>query len=267
MRNDNLLLVIASDRVSTHNVTHISTIPQKGEVLTALTVFWIKQIDDLGIKTHLVASGEEVYKFLPEADYPKDFHHRALIVQKLTMIPIEFIFRTHMAGSLWKKYYSKGLPNPYGIDLPQGLELMSPFEEVIFTPTEKSETDDELESQDVIQTYNAAYEKAKLAYYHCRIFASTQGIAIIDTKLEVGIDVYGEICIADELFTPDSSRFVDVKGIKIGTEPEWYDKQILREEAERIWGDGPKVPLTFSDGICEKTRMQYQRIFEMITKH
>jgi phosphoribosylaminoimidazole-succinocarboxamide synthase len=223
-----------------------------------------KLTNEIGIKTHLVCSGIDIYNFIPRGEYPADFHHKALIVRRLDMIPVEFIFRNRMAGSLWKNFYSKGLSNPYDLDLPDGLQLMSPFEHAVFTPTEKSETDDELNSLETAQKYHSAFKIAKLSYYHCHVFADSRGIDMIDTKVELGLDSHGEIRLGDECFTPDSSRFVDADEITIGTEPIWFDKQLLRNEAERMWNTGTKVPLTFSDEICNETQSQYHRIFEMI---
>ena len=123
-----LLLVVATDRVSTHNVVHESAISHKGEALTALTVFWMAE-QFVAINTHLIAWGRNIYNYLPAVagDYPADLHLRAIVVEKLEMFPVEFIFRSRMAGSLWKDYYKKKLPNPYGLTLSTGLQLMAPF--------------------------------------------------------------------------------------------------------------------------------------------
>lgn len=132
-----LLLVVATDRISTHNVVHKSVIPGKGTFLTQMTIFWMTEI--LGVPNHLIAWGKDIYKYIPiDIDLPEGIHERAVIVKKLEMIPIEFIFRDFMAGSLWNDY-RYGRPNPYGLEIPGGLQLMSRFQGTVFTPTDKSE--------------------------------------------------------------------------------------------------------------------------------
>ena len=261
-----LLLTVMTDRVSTHNVIHKSEVPSKGFTLTLLTVFWLEHLELFEqMKTHLVAYGEDIFLYLPPQDYEEDLKFRALVIRKLTMVPVEFIFRSRMAGSLWKDYYQKGLPNPYGLNLPPGLQLMSPFEETIFTPTEKSERDDPINAEATAQKYPEACQLARKAYEFGREFAKTQGIEIIDGKFEVGIDSEGQVVLADECLTPDSCRFVSADGIVIGQEPTWLDKQYLREEAERLWADGKKVPVTFSHDAILETVLRYEQITSALT--
>lgn len=259
-----LLLVLATDRISTHNKVHLSTIPNKGYALTALTVCWMdKLLHD--ISTHLVDYGKGIYDYLPSGDYPADLHLRAIVVRKVDVMPVEFIFRSRMAGSLYKDYYSKGLPNPYGFSLPQGLELMSPFETTIFTPTDKSETDDPINASETIQKYNSAYLIARKAYEQGRTYAASRGIEIIDGKFEVGVNLAGRVILVDECLTPDSCRFVRAGTIVVGQEPSWLDKEHVRREAERIWNGGPKVPLKFSDEVCAETSCIYDEIVRAMT--
>ncbi len=135
-----LLFVVATNRVSTHDTVHKSLIQQKGENLVSLTVFWMDTILK-DIPNHLVAYGRKIYKYLPkELQYPFGLHLCGVIVHRLNMIPVEFVYRSRMAGSLWTKYYAQGKPNPYGLDLPLGLRLMSPFADIVFTPTQKLTT-------------------------------------------------------------------------------------------------------------------------------
>ena len=261
-----LLLVVATDRVSTHNVVHESAISHKGEALTALTVFWMAE-QFVAINTHLIAWGRNIYNYLPAVagDYPADLHLRAIVVEKLEMFPVEFIFRSRMAGSLWKDYYKKGFPNPYGLTLSTGLQLMSPFEELIFTPTDKSDVDDPLKAADVVARYPGACEGARNVYEKGRNFAATKGVAIIDGKFEVGLRGDGRVCLGDECLTPDACRFVWADEITVGQEPSWLDKQYLREEAERLWNGGKKVPLSFSTKVCAETSLRYGEIVGALT--
>lgn len=262
------LLLVATDRISTHDVVHESLVPLKGQVLTALTVFWANALCDDEVPSHIIATGRDIYDFLPKKDdaYPDDLHLRATVVKKLDMLPFELIFRRRMAGSLWSKYYSQGAPNPYGVELPEGLEFMSPLEPAIFTPTEKSETDDPVKSQVVELAYPWHVAVAEELYNRGVELALERGIDIIDTKLEVGIDQYGTVCIGDEILTPDSSRFVQSADIEIGKEPPWADKQIVRDEAVRLWGGKKKgPPLTFSKEVIEWTTETYLRVFHQLT--
>ncbi len=263
----NLLLVVASDRISTHNVVHRSLIPGKGIILTDITKFWMIYLQEKGIQTHMVASGVDVFDYLPSLpeSLENQFFGRSIIVKRLDMIPIEFIFRKRMAGSLWSGY-TKGIPNPYGLDIPPGLQLMSKFSEPLFTPTDKSETDEPLLDKEVRTQHKEAYEIALLAYMLVyKHMKKRAGIEIVDTKLELGRDPdTGEIVVADECFTPDSSRFVCSQNIVIGREPEWMDKQFVREEAEKIWNGGKKSPLEFSKKTIQGTIDRYREIEVLI---
>lgn len=258
------MLTVATDRVSTHNIVHRSIIPKKGHALTALTVFWMKE-QLPGIMTHLVAFGDGIWNYIPRQASSDDLMFRALVIRKLTMIPVEFIFRSRMAGSLWKDWYQKGLTNPYGLQLSRGLQLMSPFEETAFTPTDKSDTDDPLNELATVRQYPRAYELALKAYEIGREFAVNSGIEIIDGKFEVGVDSYGQVVLGDECLTPDSCRFVRDDGITVGQDPAWLDKQYLREEAEHIWAGGPKSPITFSPEVIRETTLRYEQIVEALT--
>lgn len=257
-----LLLTVATDRISTHNVVHQSEIARKGETLTALTVFWMNDVLK-DIPTHLEAFGKSIYNFLPPGKYPADLHLRAIIIRKLSMVPVEFVYRSRMAGSLMKDYYSKGLPNPYGIDLPPRLTIMSPFEHPIFTPTEKTEVDDPMGGSDVMARYTKAQKLAASAYQAGRIHAFGCGIDIIDGKFEIGM-CNGEAVLADECLTPDACRFVDADSIVVGKEPLWLDKQFVREEAEKQWNGNKRIPLTFSSEVCRETTTRYLKIAERL---
>lgn len=263
------LLVVATNRLSTHNIVHESIIPGKGEILTALSVFWTREVlgDYPEIETHLEAAGSDIYQYLPpsvRARFPK-LHHRAVVVRQLEMFPVEFIYRGYLAGSLYDKFYVKGKENPYDIEIPPGLPLMHRFDEVIFTPTDKSETDEPLPAEEVATRFPGAVALAEKVYTLIRAYANQKGIEIVDTKLELGKNGYGETVLADEIVTPDSSRFVELSAIKEGENPPWLDKQLLRDEAEKIWAGGPKRPLAFPSEIVEKSVEKYGKIFSRLT--
>jgi phosphoribosylaminoimidazole-succinocarboxamide synthase len=263
------LLQVASDRISTHNIVHQSVVPNKGEVLTMLTIFWLAKIlHDL--PNHLVAWGTGIYDFVPRAirdQYP-DLHYRAIVVERLDMIPIEFIFRRYLTGSLLKAYQNGN--DPYELDLPQGLVQMSRFESTLFTPTDKSETDEPLVSDTVRAEYDAPTWLASIVFHRIELYLLERGISIVDTKLEIGVhdteaEPYDEGVIGDEVCTPDSSRYIWTKDIRTGTEPPWLDKQCVRNEAERTWAGGTKVPLIFSDGVVGQTVRTYELLLHAIT--
>jgi len=209
----------------------------------------------------------DIFDFLPgdRSDYPEGLHHRAIVVKELQMIPIEFIIRAYLTGSLWKKFYAKGLPNPYGIKISDGLSNMSEFASPIFTPTDKSDTDDPVNSLEIEQKYPEACYIARETFRRIRNRLRQRRIEVADTKLELGLDSQGQVCVGDEVVTPDSSRFCDLQEIKVGTESPWLDKQIARDEAERIWAGGVKYPLEFDEQIIQKLSETYQGIFSKIT--
>lgn len=262
-----LLLLVATDRISTHNIIHRSTIPGKGIALTALSVFWMEKLrKEYLIPTHLRDYGTGIYGYFPKGDCPDDLHRRAIIVGKADVIPIEFIFRERMAGSLWKDFYSKGLPNPYGLILPAGLGLMSPFHAPAFTPTRKSEHDEPVPADETERNYPEASELALTAYDVIHDHAFRKGIEIIDGKEEIGIDrVSGRITLIDECGTPDCCRFIEAGSAVVGEEPRWLDKQFVREEAERAWAGGKKVPLEFTDAVISETSGRYREIVTRLT--
>jgi phosphoribosylaminoimidazole-succinocarboxamide synthase len=259
-----LLLIVASDRISTHNIVHETLIPGKGRILTEITLLWMKMFKKMGFKTHLVASGSSVQAYFSRAEFSKNFLSRSMVVHKLDMIPVEFVFRKNLAGSLAESHLSVK-PNPYGLVLPKGLQLMSEFPKPLFTPTDKSETDDPVDSSKIRTLYSEAYNVALAAYCMVHAKMSHQGISVIDTKLELGIDPKtGQVVIADECFTTDCSRFVRTNEIVLGKNPRWMDKQHMREEAEKVWNLGPKYPLEFGASVVDKTIDLYQEILEEV---
>jgi len=260
-----LLVVLATDGISTHNLVHNSRIKGKGEVLTALTIFWLEKLKKAGINTHLFKYGHRIYDYLPPGDYPEDFHHRTLIVKKLIMDLVEQIFRAYLTGSFYDKFYSKGLANPYGIDLPAGLDLMYKFPEPIYTPTDKSETDEPLDARETMEQYAEAYNVSRRVFDLVRTHLNSVGLELVDSKFEVGIDCLGRVTVGDEIGTLDSSRFADLAQITLGKNPPWLDKQLARDEAERIWAGGPKFSLTFSPEIVNQLTKTYLAIFKRIT--
>jgi len=264
---DEKLLVVATDRISTHNVVHKSEIPFKGDVLTALTIFWVREIlDKESIPHHLKSFGKEVFKFLPgkSSDYPKNLAKRAIIVEKLSMIPIEFIYRNYLMGSLYNDYRAR--KDFYRLRLPKKLPLMYKFERPVFTPTNKSDEDEPLNSDMIRQWLFEEYDLGLKVFTLIGEYLSKSGLDLCDSKLEMGLDNSGHICVGDEIVTPDSSRFSYTKDIVEGQNPPHLDKQVARDTAEKIWGkDGTKSPIKFDDGKVTEISRTYIDIFEKIT--
>lgn len=251
---------VATDRISTHNKVHKSLIPNKGEVLTLLTVFWLTKILS-SLPDHLVAWGRSIYEYLPagiEKKYPY-LHYRALVVLELDMVPYEFVFRRFLTGSLLKNY--RAGKDPYGISLPPGLTEMSRFSDWMFTPTEKSETDDPVISSMVKAVYPL---EVSVVYQACQLverYLLSLGITLIDTKVEMGGNV-----LADELFTPDSSRFAWTSEIREGVSPPWLDKQLVRDYVEKKCGKGQERSLFLPEHLVSSVGSLYQQVLYDITK-
>lgn len=258
------LLVVATRRISTHNIVHASTIPGKGEVLTALTIFWLKDVlEKIGIAHHLVAFGKDIYGYLPGAreDYPANLHHQAIVVKRLVMTPVEFVYRSYLTGSLYRDYYAKGITNPYGLRLQEGLQNMSPFSAPKFTPTDKSETDDPISWLRTKRAYPTAFTLGNRIYVAVQQHLRSKGLELVDTKFEFSDDN----TLADEVATPDSSRICELSKIVLGKDPPWLDKQVARDEAERLWGGGPKTPIAFSPEVITQVSQTYRDVFKRIT--
>lgn len=253
-----LLLPVPSDRISTHNVTHLSSIPGKGEILNAQMLFFILMIFDSKIETHVVAYGKKIYDYLPQGEYDPRLHYRAIVVQRRKVTQREFIYREYLTGSLYREYVAGR--DPYGLKLPPGLPLMYHFPETVFTPTEKSETDDPLPYLAVQDSASAGCQVTELVHQQGRDFLATRGIVLIDDKSEAS----GRMLV-DECLTGDCSRMAWAKDIQEGIEPPWLDKERARREAICMWGGGEKVPLTFSDEAIRQIQSRYQEAFEGIT--
>jgi len=253
-----LLLMVASDRLSTHNIVHLSPVPEKGELLTALSAFWL--MGPLGsISHHIVAWGRRIYKYLPqEHEYPLGLHHRAIVIHERKVTRIEFIFRNYLAGSLWRVYQKS--EDPYRLRLRQGLPLMHRFSQPVFTPTEKSENDEPLPYGDVLGRAPAGVVATRRAFNIGTPYLAERGITLIDGKFEAS----GETLV-DEWLNGDCCRMAWTKDVHEGEEPPWLDKEIARQIAMQKWGDGPKSPLEFSEHETNRIAAGYHTAFEAIT--
>jgi len=261
------LLIVASDRLSAFDVVLPTGIPDKGKVLTKLSVFWFRQIEDI-VKNHILEVDVDKY---PDAlkKYSGDLRDRSMLVKKARVIPVECVVRGYLSGSGWNDYKKTG--TICGMKLPGGLVESAKLERPIFTPTTKAEEghDMNISFEELIGIIGENLAKKlhdlSIMIYEkgCEI-AEHKGIIIADTKFEFGM-VDDEIIIVDEILTPDSSRFWSKKLYKAGGAQDSYDKQIVRDYLTTLDWDktypGPELP----ESIAEKARARYIEILEILT--
>ena len=238
-RRPDLALMLFRDSLSTHNVTHLTEIPGKGEIILAQTLFMALNCLN-GLPTHIVGFGRQIYEMLPDGPYPEDLHRKALVVRLLPQPQVEFVFRRHLAGSLLKALREDGT-DPYALGLSGDLELMHRFPEFLLTPTEKSESDDPLWASDVEKSLPKDTEVARTAFSLAEAYLEQRGLVLVDAKFELSDGV-----IADDWLNGDCSRIVRARDIRLGEEPPFLDKEVFRQIAIRKWNGGKRVPLTFT---------------------
>ena len=261
------LLLVASDRISAFDYVLEDEIPDKGRVLTQISVFWFNLLSDV-VENHLISTdvADLPEKFAPYADY---LQGRIMLVKKANMYPVECIVRGYITGSGLKEYQQLG--SVCGIELPQGLQNSEKLPSAIFTPSTKADIGDHDENisferaVEILGIKDAeALRDASLAVYtKARDHAASKGIIIADTKFEFGV-IDGRLTLADEVLTPDSSRFWPADEYKVGQEQPSFDKQIVRNWLSANWdktGNPPKLP----QDIIDQTRAKYIEAFEKIT--
>lgn len=261
------ILLVVTDRVSAFDVIMPNGIPGKGRMLTAISLFWFKQMEDI-VKNHLVAW--EVKDFPPELQkYSEILEGRSILVRKAEVIPVECIVRGYISGSGWKSYQSDG--TVCGISLPEGMKESDRLPETLFTPSTKADEghDENISFEEVVKiTGVETAERLKAlslaVYERATEKAESKGIIIADTKMEFGISD-GEIILIDELLTPDSSRFWPGSEYEPGRGQNSFDKQIVRDYLLTLDWDktspGPALP----DEIIEKTARRYKEIVDILT--
>jgi phosphoribosylaminoimidazole-succinocarboxamide synthase len=266
---DKKILMVASDRISAFDYILPTLIPDKGKILTRLSVFWFRRLEGI-IPNHLLSSdfGSFPANLRPFHEY---LAGRSLIVKEVKKIRIEAVVRGYLAGSGWEEYRATGTVN--GISLPAGLEKASRLPEPLFTPATKEEVGNHdrnitfAECEQIAGPETAGYLKEKsIALYRVAAeYALGKGIIIADTKFEFGFDDRGDIILIDEIFTPDSSRFWEKEKYQPGQEPDSLDKQYVRNYLLDIkWDKNPPVPGLPAE-VVAKTREKYQHIYEIIT--
>ena len=260
------LLMVASDRISAFDVVLPNGIPGKGKLLTQISIFWFRQMEDI-IKNHLIDTNVDSYPS-PCQKYRDQLEGRSMLVKKAKQLPVECIVRGYLSGSGWKEYQRSG--SVCGIKLPEGMKESSRLESPIYTPSTKAE-----EGHDI----NIPFEKTieivgqeiaeKLrdvslrVYSKAREMAEKKGIIIADTKFEFGI-YDNELILIDEILTPDSSRFWSARTYEPGKGQDSYDKQIIRDYLLTLdWAQtypGPELP----QSIVEKALERYREIYRII---
>jgi phosphoribosylaminoimidazole-succinocarboxamide synthase len=249
------LLLAASDRISTFDVVLPTEIPDKGRVLTGLSAFWFRRTREVSAN-HLLA-------LRPDG--------RSLECRRLEMLPIECVVRGYLAGSGWKDYQSSG--EVCGHRLPPGLRESERLPEPIFTPATKAQTghDENISREQAAELVGAErlaeVEATSIALYRLGAeYAAERGIVIADTKFEFGLDSGGRLVLADEAFTPDSSRFWPADAYEPGGPQPSFDKQFVRDYCESLDWDktepGPALP----DDVVAGTRARYVEAFERLTE-
>ncbi|EHB57904.1 Phosphoribosylaminoimidazole-succinocarboxamide synthase [Mycolicibacterium rhodesiae JS60] len=263
--DDEHLLFVASDRISAYDYILDSLIPDKGRILTAMSVFFFDYID---APNHLAGPPDD-------PRIPDEVLGRALVVRRLEMVPIECVARGYLTGSGLLDYQRDG--TVCGIALPPGLGEASKFDEPLFTPATKAELGDHDENISFEKTIelvgavraNQLRERTLQIYLQAADHALTKGIIIADTKFEFGVDADDRVVLADEVFTPDSSRYWPADTYKQGVVQPSFDKQFVRnwltgpESGWDRYGSAPPPPLP--DEIVEATRARYIEAYERIS--
>lgn len=261
------LLIVATDRISAFDFILGSGIPQKGRVLTQISLFWFEMMKDI-VPNHLISAIPREYP--PElGKYASLLEGRSMLVKKAKPFPVECVARGYLAGSGWKEYQQK--TSVCGIALPKGLLESSQLPEPIFTPATKAtsghdenisfEQMKELVGADVAQRLR---ENTLRIYRKAADYAASRGIIIADTKLEFGL-YEGEILLIDEALTPDSSRFWPADGYAPGGPQKSFDKQFVRDYLEESgWNKQPPAP-TLPDWVVLGTSAKYVEAYERLT--
>ncbi len=255
------ILMVASDRISTYDVIHPTPIPDKGNVLTGISVYWFRLTDQI-VPNHLLASAVPV---------PTALRGRGLIVKSLTMLPVECVVRGYLTGSGWTDYQATGAV--CGIELPAGLLESQRLPTPIFTPASKAlqgDHDENISFEAAVAAVGdlATAERLRdvsLALYETAAArALDRGIILADTKFEFGLDHGGRLTLGDEVLTPDSSRFWPADGYEAGRPQPSFDKQYVRDWATTTgWDRTPPAP-AIPDEVVEGTRARYVEAYERI---
>jgi len=268
--NGDSLIMVATDRISCFDVILHNTIEKKGTVLTQMSKFWFDMTGDI-VKNHMISTD---VKDMPEFFQNEKYAGKSMMCKKLEMLPVECIVRGYITGSGWASYKKNG--TVCGIVLPEGLKESEKLPEPIFTPSTKAEIGDHDEniSYEQCVTHLEKYYPGKgqeyaskirdytiALYKKCADYALSKGIIIADTKFEYGLDENGEVVIADEMLTPDSSRFWPASEYEVGKSQPSFDKQFARDWLKA----NPDNNWTLPQEIADKTIAKYLEAYKLLT--
>ncbi|OFR63873.1 phosphoribosylaminoimidazolesuccinocarboxamide synthase [Corynebacterium sp. HMSC078H07] len=259
--DDNTLLMVASDRISAYDHALEPAIPDKGRVLTATSMFFFDAID---FPNHLAGP-------LDDERIPEEVLGRAMVVKKLDMLPFECVARGYLTGSGLKEYKASG--SVCGVELPEGLTEASRLPEPIFTPATKAEQGDHDEnvSFDVVVDKLGRERAEELREATLRIYATAaalaeeKGIILADTKFEFGVDKHGTLVLADEVLTPDSSRYWPADTYEESKVQPSFDKQYVRDWLTNSGWDKESTPPRLPEDVVQATRARYVEAFERLS--
>ena len=264
------LVLVATDRISAFDVILKNEVTKKGTVLTQMSKFWFDLTKDI-LPNHMISVD---VNDMPEYFRQPQFDGNSMLCKKLTMLPIEAIVRGYITGSGWKSYCENG--TVCGIKLPEGLKESDKLPEAIYTPSTKAEIGDHDENISYEQSievlekefpgkgeeYAKKLRDCTLALYNkCADYARTKGIIIADTKFEFGLDEDGNIVVADEMLTPDSSRFWPVDGYEPGHGQPSFDKQFVRDYLKA----NPDCNYDLPQDVIDKTIDKYLEAYKLLT--
>ena len=264
------LIMVATDRISAFDVILKNKVVKKGSVLTQMSKFWFDYTKDI-VPNHMISVDTAD---MPEFFRKPEFTGNSMLCKKLTMLPIECIVRGYITGSGWNSYKENG--TVCGIKLPEGLKECDKLPEPIYTPSTKAEIGDHDENIDFERSvevlerdfpgrgkeYAEKLRDYTIALYKkCADYALTRGIIIADTKFEFGLNEDGEVVLADEMLTPDSSRFWPVEGYEPGKSQPSFDKQFVRDWLKA----NPDSDYNLPQDVIDKTIEKYLEAYELLT--
>ncbi len=264
---DERLVIVATDRISAFDYILATGIPDKGKVLTQLSIFWFDFLRDL-TPTHFLSANVDQYP-APLPQFRDQLEGRSMLVKRAEMVQIECVARGYISGSGWKEYRQQG--TVCGITLPAGLKESDKLPEPIFTPATKAQTghDENVSFEHVVSLIGEDLARRlrdlTLNIYHrAAQYAETKGIIIADTKFEFGF-AGGELVLGDEVLTPDSSRFWPAETYKPGGPQYSFDKQFVRDYLESIhWNKQPPAPALPAE-VAAKTSEKYRQAYRVLT--
>ncbi len=264
------LIMVATDRISAFDVILKNKVTKKGAVLTQMSKFWFDLTKDI-VNNHMISVDTND---MPEFFRSEEFTGNSMLCKKLNMVPVECIVRGYITGSGWNSYKENG--TVCGIKLPEGLKECDKLPEPIYTPSTKAEIGDHDENIDFdrsVEVLEKAFPGKGLEYAtkikdytialykKCADYALTRGIIIADTKFEFGIDENGEVVLADEMLTPDSSRFWPVEGYEPGHGQPSFDKQFVRDYLKA----NPECDYNLPQDVIDKTIAKYLEAYKLLT--